>query len=244
VLAAALLLAHAWQAPQIQIDDPADESLRVEVQTYVADGSNKVERFFGSAFPSSFKVEVVPSRAAFDKIFKERWGVDHTEPWAVAAGVSDSLYLLSPRVWKTQAAEHDPSDKGHVRRIITPELTHVYHGQINPSKDFDGMDDLAWLIEGVATYVSGQLDSEHKGDDVEAIKKGQAPKSLATAWSGRYRYAVSGSLVRYVDRHYGRPKLMEILKLTKPEDVLRALGVTENQLLQDWETSAQHRSGA
>lgn len=235
MLAVALVLAAALQGgPTIRIDDPADESLRLAIQTYVREGSSRVEEFFGRPFPQPYKVEILPSRAAFDKVFKERWGVDHTEQWAVAAGVSDSLYLLSPRVWKTQAVEHDPNDEGHIRRIISHELTHVYHGQINPSKDFEGMDDLNWLVEGLATYVSGQLDSEHRGEDIDALKKGQAPRSLATAWSGRYRYAVSGSLVRYVDHRYGRRELLKILKLTKPGDVLAELRTTETGLLDDW----------
>jgi hypothetical protein len=239
VLAAVLCAIAIIQTPVITIDDPADESLRASVQTDIEEGLNRVEKFLGKPFPATFKVKVLPSRAAFDKIFKDRWGVDHTDSWAVAVGVADAFYLLSPRVWKTEATEHDPNDAGHIRRIIAHELTHVYNGQINPSKDFDGMDDLSWLIEGVATYVSGQMDEEHKGDDLEAIKTGNTPKSLASAWSGRYRYSVSGSLVRYIDKHYGRQKLMEILRLTKQQEVLDDLHASEKQLLDDWRLSVR-----
>ncbi len=227
----------ALQAPQIQIDDPADEYLRPALQQYVDEGSKQVEAFFHNPYPREYKVEVVPSRAAFDKIFKDRWGVEHTESWAVAAGVSDGLFILSPRVWKTEASEHDPNDQGHIRRIVAHELTHVYHGQINPSKDFDGMDDMAWLIEGVATYVSGQMDEEHKGQDVEAVKAGKAPSKLADAWTGRYRYAVSGSIVRFIDQKYGRKKLVQILSLTKQDAVLEHLNTTEKELLDEWAKS-------
>ena len=99
------------------------------------------------------------------------------------------------------------------------------------------MDDLSWLIEGLATYVSGQMDEEHRGQDAEAIQEGKAPKSLATAWSGRYRCAISGSLVRFVDQKYGRAKLIELLALTKPSKVLAALGTSEAKLLDDWQKS-------
>lgn len=224
----AVLFVLTLQTPRITIDDPVDESLRPAIQQYVDEGSTRIEKFFGKPFPKPYKVTVVPSRAAFDKVFKERWGVEHTESWAVAAGVSDGLYLLSPRVWKTEATEHDPNDAGHIRRIIAHELTHVYHGQLSPSKEFEGMDDLAWLIEGVATYVSGQMEEEHKGQDADAIKAGKSPDKLANAWSGRYRYAIAGSLVQYVDKKYGRKKLIEILSLTKPDEVLGKLDTTEN----------------
>jgi hypothetical protein len=233
----AALLLFTLQVPQIKIDDPVDEPLRTSVQKFVEEGVSRNVEFFGKPYPKAFKVEVVPSRAAFDKIFKERWGVEHTESWAVAAGVADGLYLLSPRVWKTEATEHDPNDPGHIQRIVAHELTHVYHGQLNPSKDFDGMDDLAWLIEGVATYVSGQMDHEHKGQDVEAIKNGKAPKELVKAWTGQYRYAISGSIVQYVDMHYGREKLTKILTLTKQSDIMEELQTTEEILLNDWKSS-------
>lgn len=221
----------------IHIQDAQDEPLRTSLQRDVDKGVARVERFFGKPFPKPFTVEVLPSRAAFDKVFKERWGIDHSELWAVAAGVSDAFYILTPRVWKTEAVEHDPNNAGHIRRIIAHELTHVYHGQLNPSKDFEGMDDLGWLVEGLATYVSGQLDEEHRSEDLEAIRKHKEPKALKDAWSGRYRYAVSGSLVRYVDRRFGRKKLVSLLPLTKPADVLNSLRISEAGLLKSWRAS-------
>ena len=91
--------------------------------------------------------------------------------------------------------------------------------------------------EGLATYVSGQMDEEHKGQDLEAIKAGKTPAKLVDGWTGRYRYAVSGSLVRYVDHKYGRKTLIKILRLTKQQDVLNALHVSEQKLISDWSAS-------
>jgi hypothetical protein len=36
----------------------------------------------------------------------------------------------------------------------------VYHGQFNPTRDFTGVDDLDWFIEGLAVFASGQLTKE------------------------------------------------------------------------------------
>ena len=237
----AALLLFAFQTPDIVIDDPADESLRASITQGVVEGSLRIQDFFGQPFQKPYKVEVVPNRAAFDKIFHDRWGVDHTDSWAVAAGVSDGLFILTPRVWKTQATEHDPNNAGHVRGIIWHELVHVYHGQMNPSHDFDGMDDLSWLIEGVAVYVSGQIDREHRGDDIAMLRAGKWPESLATVWTGRYRYGGAGSLVQYVDQRYGRAKLFEILRMTKQQDVLNALSTNEQGLLKDWKASVARK---
>jgi Peptidase of plants and bacteria len=153
----------------------------------------------------------------------------------VAAGVADRLLILSPRVWKTEAVEHDPADAAHVREVVAHELVHVFHGQQNPIGDFEGMDDLGWFVEGLATYVSGQLSHEHRGAAAEAIQAGKGPVRLADAWSGRYRYGVCGSMVEFVDQRWGRETIANLLAVTKPEIALKLLGVTEAQFLEDWQ---------
>lgn len=196
-----------------------------------------IERFFDHTFLTPYRVDISPHRKAFDGSFGTRFGVPKTEKWMVAAGVSDTLYLLSPQVWKTEAVEHDPADKQHVRDILTHELVHVYHGQYCPKHDFEGMDDLGWLVEGVAVYVSGQLEHSHRDAARKAIAEGVAPTKLANAWSGRYRYGVCGSLVGYVDKRYGRKTLWKLLAITRPDQALGLLGITETQLLEDWKRS-------
>jgi hypothetical protein len=155
------------------------------LRPYLQQGRKKVEQFFGQPFKKSFEVEVFPDRAAFDEYFRKRWKLPKTAAWMVASGVADRMTILSPRVWKTQAAEHDPTDAGHVRDLIAHELVHVYHGQCNPRPDFDGMDDCGWLVEGLAVYVSGQLERSHRTAARDAIKAGKAPTRFADAWSGR-----------------------------------------------------------
>ncbi len=154
--------------------------------------------------------------------------------WMVASGVARELDLLSPRAWRRDACEHDPSDAGHLGRLIAHELVHVYHGQHNPHPDFDGMDDLGWFAEGIAAVVSGQLDAEHQGRAARAVAEGRVPASLATAWSGPYRYAVAGSMADWVDRTWGRAVTVRLLTLTTQAQVLEALGTTEAVLLARW----------
>jgi len=141
----------------------------------------KIEAFFKKPFEQAFDIELYPDRAAFDDYFRRRWNVPKTEPWMVASGVADRLAILSPRVWKTLAAEHDPANTNHVSDLAAHELVHVFHAQRNPRPDFDGMDDLGWFVEGLATYVSGQLDHSHRNDARDALKAGKAPTRLADA---------------------------------------------------------------
>jgi hypothetical protein len=96
------------------------------------------------------------------------------------------------------------------------------------------MDDLGWFVEGVAVLASGQLDVEHRDDARQAIAAGRAPTRLADAWSGRWRYGVSGSLTEYVDRTSGRRAIIAMLTDTTNAGVLGRLGVAEAELLNRW----------
>lgn len=210
----------------------ADEQKLLEAS--LAAGADRIEKFFGKPFPKPFAVEVFPSRGQFDAYFTRRWKVPKTQPWMVASGVGDKLTILSRDVWKTQAAEHDPRDEAHYRELIAHELVHVYHGQLNPTGDFEGMDDLGWFVEGLAVYVSGQLEQSHKHGAAKALEAGKVPKALAQAWSGRHRYGVCGSMAQFIDQKWGRAALIDLLPAAKPEQLLQRLKVTESEFLKAW----------
>jgi hypothetical protein len=211
-----------------------DKDVASALKPYIQEGRKEVERFFGRPFEQKFEVEVFPDRAAFDEYFRRRWRVPKTEAWMVASGVADRLAILSPRVWKSQAAEHDPADVGHLRDLLAHELVHVYHGQHNPRPEFDGMDEIGWFVEGLAVYVSGQLERSHRTAAREALEAGKAPTRLADAWSGRHRYGVSGSMVEFVDKRYGRDVLKKLLAVTSNEEAMKLLDTTEGEFLGAW----------
>jgi hypothetical protein len=212
----------------------ADHDLVSVLENHLRSGQKRVEQFFGHPFKKSFSAEIFPSRVFFDRYFKQRWQLPKTESWMVALGVADKLAVLSPRVWKTEASEHDPKDETHFRELVAHELVHVYHGQNNPTGDFDGMDDLGWFVEGLAVYVSGQLEHGHQHAARDAIATGKAPTRLAEAWSGKYRYGVSGSMVHFIDNRYGRQVVGKLLPETKPDRVLHILNLSEKEFLQAW----------
>ena len=154
----------------------------------------------------------------------------------MVGGADDhTLHLLAPDRWDTEACEHDAADAEHVRRLVTHELVHVYHGQVNPSADLGLLEDLAWFTEGLATYVSGQLEARHQGRAAEAIREGRAPERLADAWSGPFRYGVAGSMVAFIDEAWGRDTLRGLLAATSQAQLLDALGVDEPGFLERWE---------
>jgi hypothetical protein len=184
--------------------------------------------------PDSVTVSVLPDRTSFSAALRGAWGMPDTQCWMVGAADDHALYLLAPDVWSSEACEHDADDEEGRRRLIAHELVHVYHGQVNASEDIGLLEDLGWFIEGVATYVSGQLQASHRGRAAAAIRQGQSPNRLSDAWSGSYRYGVAGSMASYIDRHWGRGVLQEALKARTRDELLGQLGVTESAFIAGW----------
>ena len=186
-------------------------------------------------FPGTVSVQIFPGREGFTEALRVAWGIPETACWMVGAADDHSLYLLSPGVWEGEACEHDPNDAEHRRLLVTHEAVHVYHGQVNPSDDIGLLEDIGWFIEGLATYVSGQLEASHEGRAAEALAAGEGPERLADAWSGPYRYGVAGSLVAYIEERWGGDTLRAALDATTQDELLGLLEVTEADLLAGWE---------
>ncbi len=212
------------------IEDPKMGS---DIRAWIDTGSRTVEKFFGKPYSKPFAADVYGSRAGLDAEMKKRWNAPPTEKWMVASGSAPGLLLLSPAVWKTEAIGHDGTNEKEVIEIVTHELTHVYHGQRCPNHEFDGMDKMAWFIEGLATYVAGQLGGRRLTAR-QAIDAGQMPESLEKAWSGNYRYGVAGSIVQYIDKKFGRPILIRMMSVTDNTAALLLMKINEGSLLRDW----------
>jgi hypothetical protein len=215
-----------------------DSTVAPALLRLVEEGSKQVGSFFGSPFSESIFVRLFPDRPSMEEFWRAAWKMPDlkSECWQVASGTASALSVLSPRVWQQEACEHDRADTAAFRRLILHELVHVYHARRNPAKEFEGLDDLGWFIEGLATYLSGQLEASHAEDARAAIRAGKAPKELKTAWSGRYRYGVCGSIVKYIDKEYGRKVVGTLLQETENRAVLKLLGTTETEFLARWRT--------
>jgi pyrroloquinoline quinone biosynthesis protein B len=211
-------------------DGPATDAVLSDLRA----ARPEVEGFLGVRLLEDVRVQVLPGRDAFSAALPPAWGLGRTACWMVASAVADRMFVLSPRAWRTDACEHDPDDAVHVRRLLAHELVHALHGQHNPTRDFTGLDDLGWFIEGLAVYASGQLDGTRLAETRAAVADGHAPARLAEAWSGRWRYGIAGSLVAFADRRVGRAGLARMLAATSQDALLAELGLAEQELLDAW----------
>jgi hypothetical protein len=202
----------------------------------IAESVSGTESFFGKPFRRAFFVRIHGSRDSFDKQLAEDWHEPgfRSECWMVASGSAPGMDLICPATWDTVACEHKQADTAATRKLIHHELIHVYHGQWNKSPDFSATKGLDWFVEGLATYVSGQLDSSRRLQVSELIRLSRVPASLDLFWTGHARYALSGALVEFIDKSYGREMIQDLLPLTIKSEVLNKLNITEDHLIRDF----------
>src|SRR5277367_1270627 len=222
-------------AARLEFDAPAGDPYADRIRDVAVASQKEVEQFFGRPYPDTIHFQMVADRAAFDAA-AARFGMSPTQCWMVGLGTGDLLILLSPNDWKKQACEHDPADMPATRQLITHEMVHVFHGQFNSSRDFSGMDDLDWFVEGLAVLASGQLTKERSERMKAAVAKGEAPTSLSKVWTGPDRYAFAGSLVGYVDRTWGRAMTLRLLTVRNTAEALALLEKSGASLLAGWKS--------
>lgn len=214
----------------------ADQPRVREYNTLIESGFKSVREFFGKPYKTEFSIFTHPNRHSLDSTWQKDWGMPDfkSECWMVASGVATKLDLISPATWDKESCEHKYSNKEETQKLITHELVHVFHGQHNQSPDFSDITGIDWLAEGLATYASGQCDAARMARVKEALIANTTPNKLDDFWKGQLRYGLSGSLVMFVDKYYGREKLIALLPYNRIDQVLKSLGTTEAELLKGW----------
>ena len=154
----------------------------------------------------------------------------------VASGVATRMDIIAPAKWDQQSCDHHYADKEKMLQLITHELFHVYHGQLNASPDFSDVNNIDWFVEGLATYASGQCDSSRLSAIKKMVTANKVPASLDKFWIGPMKYGLSGSVVLYIDQTYGRNKLKELLRFNSINQIMDALGTSEADLISHWKT--------
>ena len=215
--------------------DKSDPSVNM-INNYVEQGLDIVSSFFNKEFKNPVHVYLMPSRDALDTQWQKAWNMPSfkSQCWMVGSGVESRLDLLSPAVWGTQACEHDPNDEEEIRKLIYHELTHVLHSDYNISPSFTDINNIDWFVEGLATYVSGQLDPERLLAVIDHVRNTGGPTKLSMFWKGEHKYGLSGSMIYHIDSKYGRETVSELLRYNDVDDILEILNTTEQELIDDW----------
>lgn len=219
-----------------------DERNKREYSEFISTGIKSATSFFYGSYKKGFSVFIHPDRQSLDSVWQKDWNMPEfkSECWMVASGVATKLDIISPKLWDKQSCEHIYSETKHTQQLITHELVHIYHGQLNTSPDFSNTEGIDWFVEGLATFAAGQCDTSRMAEVKKAILENKIPGSLEEFWKGKIKYGLSGSVVMYIDHQYGRTKLNELLPLNKKSAILSVLKTTEQELLAEWKKYIQH----
>ena len=157
------------------------------------------------------------------------------ECWAIATAGRAGIYLLSPRVWQTEACGHSDSTE-HLTGVVAHELVHVLHIQQQRAQLPNETLFMTprWIIEGLAVYASGQIEREYASQARSRFAAGFAPHTFVELYDDPAFYGLAGSLVGYIDRTYGRAMVRALITARTSADALAALGTTEEALLRSW----------
>jgi hypothetical protein len=207
----------------------------------IDNGIKYSKQFFNYPFSKKFDVYIHPNRHSLDSTWQNDWNQStfKSECWMVASGVGTRLDILSPAQWHKEACEHTYADSRRTQQLVTHELIHVFHGQVTLSQDFSDMQGIDWFVEGLATYASGQCDSAWMERIKEALKQNEIPGTLDSFWTGKFRYGLSGSVVMYLDHHYGRSKIKELMLVSRKSELFSTLHIDEEELMESWKTFVQ-----
>ncbi len=215
---------------------PEDGDYVEDFQKFIDKGVQVVGDYFETEFTDHFDIYIHPNRRSLDSTWQHDWGMPgfQSECWMVASGVATQLDIISPVRWDSLSCEHHYAELEKTQNLISHELVHVFHGQRNISPDFSNVSGIDWFVEGLATFVSGQLDADRKKAVKEAILQNNFPDGLEKFWTGSLKYGLSGSVVECIDHVYGREKIKLLLKVNTKELLYEQIGASEEEILSIW----------
>jgi hypothetical protein len=201
-------------------------------------GRAMIEAFAGVSLGDVVLTHIHPSRATLEPDWQQTFG---TPPggfqcWMIANANRSTVMMLSPRVWASDSCGQPRGDSVAARSVLAHEMMHTLHRRTYPDSLFRGMNQSGWLYEGIAVYSSGQMAERYDSQVAGAVAAGE-PATLASVLTTERGYAVAGSIVRYIDRKYGRAVLTDLMRRQGNPDILTRLGVTEAALLAEWRAS-------
>ncbi|MBN1162402.1 hypothetical protein JXA34_01520 [Patescibacteria group bacterium] len=141
------------------------------------------------------KVYIIDSREDINSVY----GKD-TQDWLIGWSDGRSIYLLNPENIEKES-NHKYSDDLYFK-LIKHELSHLFYKLVTNT------DKPSWLNEGVATYVSGQV---NEGTDFSNLSKFlEDPKEVGSAI-----YKEAGFALLLLSKEFGDEKILQYIKEIK-----------------------------
>jgi hypothetical protein len=91
-----------------------------------------------------------------------------------------------------------------------------------------------WVIEGLAVYVSGQLDREFAPQERSRLGTAPLPRTFLGLYADSAFLGLAISLLGFIDAAHGRSTLRALVSARSDAEALAALATTEDALLGAW----------
>ncbi|MDD2786226.1 MAG: hypothetical protein PHS79_05075 [Patescibacteria group bacterium] len=144
-------------------------------------------------------VVIVPDRKTINALKGKA-----TEAWVVGWGNGKTVYILSDKNFEKESSHKYSDDKYFA--LLKHELAHCFSHLISKSAQKP-----VWLLEGIAIFLSGQLDFKTKPE--------QYLKFIDFYESGGAEvYSEAGFVVEFLVEKHGKEKILELLKRASESD--------------------------
>lgn len=178
---------------------------------------------------------IVPNREEYDRMVSHLTRIP-TSKGRLGQPQGHDFYLISPNAWPTDMhpdylTPDGACDKKVYRQFIEHEIVHMIEEYSSPKGAMEIRPQ--WWGDGIAVYATGQYKDRLT---VKNIKEDLADSRLPdiAAMKGRDAYVWGWSLVRYIDKLFGRETLKKIMVESCTGDILGFLKLRKKEFELEW----------
>jgi len=218
-----------------------DADAGVVGETYAAavPAVKSVLRFLGvkTEFPL-INIFIAPSRKEYDKLVAHLTRIP-TNKGRLGQPQGHDFYLVSPNAYAKDVSPNycrpdGACDKGMYKLFIKHEIVHMVEELISPRDAMEVRPQ--WWSDGLAVYVTGQYRDRVTTKYMKADRAAGKIPGLDELKGGP-AYTWGWSVVRYIDKRFGRKKILEIMRNTCDADIPGLLKLSKKTLERAWQNS-------
>ncbi len=191
-------------------------------------------RYFdiSSPFPK-VTVILVPDRNEFDRLVRGLLQVEievPSHPARIAQPQRTDMVVISPSAYAAHTIyTYRPKD---FRRLLAHELVHMIEEFVTPDIETTPR----WWSEGLAVYLSGQwrYEDEFRKAAQDGITSKKIPSFEQIAEERTFAYDWGWTIVRYIEKVYGKKMIQRMVKECLYGDVFTVIGENGAILEKRW----------
>lgn len=207
-----------------------------ETCKYALTGIRRGLRFF--LLPPGFplmNIFIAPDREEYDRLVSHLTKVP-TSKGRLGQPQGHDLYLISPNVWPISVhpdylGPDGACDRKVYRQFIEHEIIHMIEEYSSPRNAMEIRPQ--WWGDGIAVYATGQYSDRINRKEMEKDLSAEKFPRLAEM-KGRDAYVWGWSLVRFIEKRFGRGALKRIIKESYTADIPAFLKLRRKEFESEW----------